>query len=1200
MSTQKITDPRLRALLAPRASPAPAAAVRPAAAAVRPAAGYSAPPKGGCCSDASAGATAAAVPAGELPAGTDCIITLNGKQYTISPEKDGVDGTTTVHDWIQRVVPSARMRRGCGFGYCGACTVMITYTDPATSKTRSASVNSCLRSILSCNGQAITTAAGVGSVADPHPVQKALAENSGTQCGMCSVGMVMALYSHLVENKDSGSSALELESILDGNLCRCTGYRPIVDTYKQFAAGGTRPAADIHRKAGFGEAMEHRTAPPPFTGELPLPTPEVPGRPVAALRASVNGVEFIEATDEASLRSILSSLHKRATQPKDLWLVNGRTSQGLYQTRKPDVMVNIAIVPELQQARTTGNGVWLGAGMTIADACSFLETAKPSEPAAEVFKRIATHGKLAPGTSIRNVASIGGNVAIVYEHQNDADGPFPTEWPTLLNAADAQVEIFDVVAGTSSLHSLAEYFALDMKYKYIRGFQIPDAPTGVVYRSFKTGQRARYVHSFAAAAMRAVVTDGKIQAGSVRVVYGGLGKLPLRITEVETAMEGASVSDSTHFMRVVMPALDAAVSPCGGVGGVDYRMGLARNFLYKFYLGLQGDAVAADLKSAAEPWLTRGVTAGTQGFTADPAKFPIGKAMPKVDGLKQVTGQAQYVADIPLPAGTLHAAPVYNRTVGTITDVDVSVTKTMPGFKQFISAKDVPTGMGKGYLGDVFATGKVDCLGKLVGIVLAERQEQAVAAARSVQVSYADAITPIVTCDQAIAAGRLSKPDQGPQIGDVGKGFEGSDVVFTDVFELGNQYHYHLEKQSCLAVPGEGDSIVLHSATQMPNAVAATVAGTLNRTAGDVEVRLRRCGGGFGGKLGNSIPAACATALVSVIADAPVRFIWEYEDNLNCFGLRPSWKFVSTIGCNNDGKINAVQLRGYVNAGERDDEVAFCKLAFYGACDNCYDIKNWDVTITSCYTDMPWNTAMRGPGWVPAIFNAEHLISAVAAKVGLPIDAIRSKNYYQKNAVTPYGMTLSSWNIPELLQKAKTSCGYDARTAEVAAFNKANKWVKKGLALMPSKFSVGYSASKEGNDKMFDALVQVNRDGSVSLMSGGTEIGQGLTTKVVQTVAYTLGVDPSKVVVMEQTTSVLSQLNCDDVTGGSVSSEQSCRAAENCCHTINNLLAPVRKLLGPDATFAQVAAKAYTLGIVPKSHEASTGSPAPVTPAAHL
>ena len=525
---------------------------------------------------------------------------------------------------------------------------------------------------------------------------------------------------------------------------------------------------------------------------------------------------------------------------------------------------------------------------------------------------------------------------------------------------------------------------------------------------------------------------------------------------------------------------------------------------------------------------------------------------------------------------------------------DPSVSSAMPGYRGVVTAADVPNNKAV-----LLASEKTTYIGQAMVIVLAESHQQAIDCAAAFVVKYTNQTTAVVDLDVAgkdksrlLSTAKLSQ-------GDVATGFAASAHVVTDTWDVGAQYHFHMETQSAFAVPDTEGGIIVHSATQMPVVCQQQIATTLDQKASDVDVRNRRCGGGFGGKLTNSFTPACLAAVATTKTKLPVSIVYDQSDNMLGCGIRPPWKMTSKIGFNDDGKINACQFTPLVGAGYTDAAVGFSLQAFIGAMDNCYSVANWDVLVTAVKLDLPANTAMRAPGWLPAIFNAERVISTVARSLKKdPVD-IRTVNFYKKGDVTPYSMPLAGWDIDTLWDKTKQASDYDNRQQKVDEFNKNNMWVKKGLALVPSKFGVGYGGSAAGNANMFDVKLTVNPDGSITVMSGGTEIGQGLTTKVVQTIAYNLGVPMELIKIIEQTTTVIGKTGCSDATGGSISSELTCWAARNSCDDVNQALAPVRKLL-PSGTWEEVVAKAYSLGISLTFQTNDQGVTGPTNKSPHL
>ena len=527
--------------------------------------------------------------------------------------------------------------------------------------------------------------------------------------------------------------------------------------------------------------------------------------------------------------------------------------------------------------------------------------------------------------------------------------------------------------------------------------------------------------------------------------------------------------------------------------------------------------------------------------------------------------------NIPLTANTLHGAPVLATNVGSFTISDAGVSDKVTGYKGLVLAKDVPDNSGF-----LIADGTTLYIGHVVAVALATTPAEATAAALAVSVTYTNVKTNLVlSADDCIAQKSFfAGAEKSLVTGDTAAGFAKSDVVFTGEWEMGYQYHFHMETQSAFAVPNTEGPMELHSASQMPVLTAGSVATVLKKGKTDVVVKNKRCGGGFGGKLTNAFWPAQLAAVSAHSSGVPVSIVYEQGENMKSVGLRPNWKFSYKVGYNKNGVINAVQLRNVVTGGHTNG-VGFGAGAYLGAFDNCYNIGAWDVEIQIGKTDLPANTSMRAPGWMPGIYSAERIITSVALRLGLDASAVREANFYKKNEVTPYGLKLKNWDIDQLWAKTKATSDYDARLAAVKQFNAANRWTKKGLTLLASKFAVGYGGS---HTNKFDTVVSVNRDGSVSVMCGGTEIGQGLTTKVAQTIAYHLGTEVTDVKILEQDTAVIGTTGAVDATGGSIGSELTCLAAKNGCTKVNEALAPVRKLL-PSGTWAQIVDKAYELGI---------------------
>eukprot|EP01060_Flectonema_neradi_P012735 TRINITY_DN194_c0_g5_i2.p1 TRINITY_DN194_c0_g5~~TRINITY_DN194_c0_g5_i2.p1 ORF type:complete len:919 (+),score=220.60 TRINITY_DN194_c0_g5_i2:54-2810(+) len=819
-----------------------------------------------------------------LQAGSVVTFTINGMQHTIDTSKSDIPVDLSTHDWIAANIPNSGIRRSCGVGRCGSCVCSLSYTDNTLGKTVVRSFNSCLRPILACNGMHITTISGIGNAANPHPCQDALAKHSGTQCGFCSAGMVMNLYSKLTDNPSTKFTAAELDKSIDGNYCRCTGYRPILDAYKSFASD---TESKTEEKTTTQKVFNATPLEKPTTNYKPIEAPQnFMAKPTTRLATTdSSGAQWFTATTQAELQTILKSLSTRAVIPKDVMKVAGHTSLGLYAGRKANVYVSIGNIPELSKCVFTqiGTQVTVGSTTTLTNMLSFFENAIKALGATsqkiKFLQRFVEHGMRSPGNNVRNTGTVGGNLMLAYEHQNDGLA-FPLEWPMLFESVDATLNIVNAKTSTTSTVTFPQFYAItpdEMKFSFIHSINIPYSETGDVFVSYKTGARHIYSEAFASAAMKVnVAANGTITPGKTRMVFNGMGTTAARMTSLETAMDGMLVTDEAKFkslVAIIQSTLKPAEKP-------EYRIQLCVSFFYKFFLGLQPN-LPASLKSAVAPWNDKATTSGKQAFTPDPSEAPISMPIQKIDGLKQCTGEAEYIQNIPLTTGTIHGSIVWATQIGDFT-LNPTVASGMPGFKGVITSADVPDNKSM-----LLASKKTLYVGQAIVIVLAATRQQASDCAAAFGVNYTQTTPAVIDLDVASQDKTRHMSSQSITEGDVEKEFATAPKVVTDTWDLGAQYHFHMETQSAYAMVGGEGGVVVHSATQMPVVVQQSVAAVLGQPASTVDIRNRRCGGGFGGKLTNSVTPACFAAVATNKTKLPVSIVYEQSDNMLGAGLRP-------------------------------------------------------------------------------------------------------------------------------------------------------------------------------------------------------------------------------------------------------------------------------------------------------------------------
>lgn len=342
-----------------------------------------------------------------------------------------------------------------------------------------------------------------------------------------------------------------------------------------------------------------------------------------------------------------------------------------------------------------------------------------------------------------------------------------------------------------------------------------------------------------------------------------------------------------------------------------------------------------------------------------------------------------------------------------------------------------------------------------------------------------------------------------------------------------------------------------------------------NVPANKVVVRVKRLGGGFGGKESRSIQLSSILALAAQKTRRPVRAMLTREEDMVTSGQRHPFMGKWKVGVDKDGKIQALDVDVFNNAGwSWDLSAAVCERAM-SHIDGCYHIPNVYIRGRLCKTNTMSNTAFRGFGGPQGMFIAESYMSEVADRLGIPVEQFRQINMYKPLEETHFNQPLTDWHVPLMYEQVISESSYNERKAEAEAFNAVHKWRKRGLALIPTKFGISFTAlwfNQAG------ALVHIYHDGSVLVAHGGTEMGQGLHTKMTQIAAQALKVPLDNVFISETATNTVANTSA---TAASASSDLNGYAIFNACEQLNARLAPYREKLGPEASMKDLAHAAY-------------------------
>jgi xanthine dehydrogenase large subunit len=520
----------------------------------------------------------------------------------------------------------------------------------------------------------------------------------------------------------------------------------------------------------------------------------------------------------------------------------------------------------------------------------------------------------------------------------------------------------------------------------------------------------------------------------------------------------------------------------------------------------------------------------------------------------QVAGSATYVDDIPEVKGTLYAAPILSTVAhGKLKGVDASAAMAMPGVRAVILPRDIP---GDPKLATfthdepIFAMDTVEHIGQVVGIVVADTVMDARRAARKVKLDI-EPLPAVLTVKEALKAQSFVLPPVFVRRGDADAGLARAAHRLTGELEVGGQEHFYLEGQVAYALPLEQDQFWIYSSTQHPGEVQHWVAHALGLENNAVTVECRRMGGAFGGKETQAGHLAVWSALAAHKLRRPVKLRLDRDDDFMITGKRHPFGYEYTVGFDERGLITGLKLMMAANCGfSADLSGPVADRAVFHA-DNAYFLSDVEIASYRCKTNTQSHTAFRGFGGPQGMIVIEAILGDIARHLGLdPLD-VRKRNLYgiHDRNITHYQMQVEDNILHPLIDRLEAGADYRARREAIAQWNAQSPVIKRGIALTPVKFGISFTATFFNQA---GALVHVYTDGSVQVNHGGTEMGQGLNTKVAQIVADELGVPFERV---RCTASDTSKVPNASATAASSGTDLNGRAAQFAARQVRERLA---------------------------------------------
>ncbi|MFZ4484626.1 MAG: xanthine dehydrogenase molybdopterin binding subunit [Chthoniobacterales bacterium] len=1014
--------------------------------------------------------------------------TLNGERIRL----EGASPNTPLLDWL-RASGRTGSKEGCAEGDCGACSVAMIDAD-AEGRPVWRAFNSCLTPLALVHGRELVTVEGLAGE-QLHPVQQCMVANHGSQCGYCTPGIIMSMFEGYY--RDDLKQDWQLNDQLCGNLCRCTGYRPIRQAALE-AWSLAEQAADDR----FGLRLR-----------------EVEAVPSAASYAH-DGQKFFRPASLEELFS-LQSAHS------DARLIAGATELGLEiskRFKRFPVLISTESVPELRRLEKTAHAWHIGGAVTLTQL---------GDAMADDFPLWAKMLWVFGSRQIRNRATLGGNLVTA--------SPIGDSAPVLL-ALDAEL-VLASLRGRRTV-SIADFF-LGYRKTELAGDEVllevvvPVSPPALGHTRkrdwFKVSKR-REMDISTVSGCFSVEADAAGLVTKARLAFGGVAATPARARRAEECLLGKKWNEET--VAEAGRVLAGEFSPISDArGSADYRAGVIRSLLVKFF-----HEAAWSEETAALPVPV----------------IPADRPLPHESAHKHVNGEAVYTDDVALRRqNALEVWPVHSpHALARIVRRDAAAARNLPGIRAVLMAEDVPGVNDVGAVRpdeELLADQLAQFHGHIVALVVGDTADQCRAAAAQVVVEY-EPLDPVLTIEQAIAAGSFHSEPNFMRRGDVLGALGSAPHVLEGDFSLGGQEHFYLEMQAAFAEPGEDDTVQVTSSTQHPTEVQHLVAHVLGVAAHEVVVKVPRMGGGFGGKETQAATLAALSALAAKTTGRPVRMRFNRDQDMMLTGKRHPFLARFTVGYDEDGRLLGLKAALFSNGGwALDLSMPVTDRAMFHA-DNCYYIPHVEIAGRVVKTNLVSNTAFRGFGGPQGMLIIEEILDRVARQLGLPPEVVRERNLYHgtgETNTTHYGQAIEDNRIQQVWHELKKSADLTARRAEIAAWNASSPHRKRGLAMTPVKFGISFTNTMLNQA---GALVLVYSDGSAQVNHGGTEMGQGINTNIIAIAAHALGLTTEKIRVMSTATDKVPNTSA---TAASSGTDMNGMAVQNACETILARLRPV-------------------------------------------
>ncbi|KAL0211582.1 hypothetical protein RCL1_005208 [Eukaryota sp. TZLM3-RCL] len=1030
----------------------------------------------------------------------------------------------------------------CEEGGCGACTVLQSYYDAIEGKIIHRPVLACLLPLAATHGTYITTIEGLGSTkTSVHPIQAKIAEHHGSQCGMCSPGLSMYLYAFFLNNPNP--SIQDIEESLSGapNLCRCTGYRPIMDAAKALV---NEKCLDNCNSLKF----------------------EFPTDLINFDRSCAFEFDHCKWYAPSTLFQLLSI---KKQHEKSAIIVGGNTDLGVDKNLKgksAPVLLYPSGISELIAFKLENDYCFIGSGVTISKMADSIRNIShlPSYSTRSLHS-LANQTDHFASNVLRSIATIGGSVV--------TSSPVGDLLPVFiaLNSRFIVGKINEndeiVTRSVAADNWIVKYRTCCLEpSEVLIGVEVPLTKRHEFTRSFKISKRKEDDISLVNSGMRISLnhsSDNGMTIADVALVIGGMSSYPHRHPETEAFLKDKPFSLDT--LSSTLPIFAEEVkSSISARKMIPFKLTMCGQFLVDFFTDILTQYNTPDsnniINTSYRP------TRSSQSYKE--TGTIAGASRPHLAAYTHTTGEAEFSITMEVPKDTLEIAIVQAPiAAGRLISIDFSKALELSGVKHVITAKDLKFEKKFGAVihdEDILADEFIVYKGQPVALILATSRSVAYEAARLVKV-HCEASTPIVSIDDAIQQGKFLTDEKFLVEGDLEEAKRKSEVIIEGEIRIKEQEHFYLETNNVVIIPGE--EIQVHASTQNPTETQHCVSNVLGLPFHRVLVKVRRLGGAFGGKETALLYPSLAAAAVSV-SNKPVRLALTRAEDMVISGKRHPFTAKYKAGFTREGKLMYRDVELYSNGGcSLDLSMAILERALFHA-DGVYKAEASRVRGRVCFTNRPSYTAFRGFGAPQGLLIAEDIMARASIELGIDETRLKEMNFYQENDITHFKMKIENNNIKSSWDLCKEKSEFNKRRKEIELYNLTNPVFKRGIALQCMKF--GISFTKTFMNKAA-ALVHCYTDGSVYVSHGGVEMGQGLHTRVAQVAAETLGVAVENVHVTETATDKVANTS---PTAASTGADLNCKAVQLACLQILQHMAPL-KAKHPNKDFAELCRLAF-------------------------